>query len=65
MTTQQQLASNVLPSLSDCRRALDRVEMGVEIALAAERRPARLGDRPRNVRRHALERPPPRLRCRI
>jgi hypothetical protein len=34
MTTQQQLASNVLPSLSDCRRALDRVEMGVEIALA-------------------------------
>ena len=34
MTTQQQLASNVLPSLSDCRRALDRVEMVVEIALA-------------------------------
>jgi hypothetical protein len=33
MTTQQQLASNVLPSLRDCRRALDRVEIGVEIAL--------------------------------
>ena len=33
MTTQQQLASTVLPSLSDCRWALDRVEMGVEIAL--------------------------------
>jgi hypothetical protein len=34
MTTQQQLASNLLPTLSDCRRALDRVEIGVEIALA-------------------------------
>ena len=34
MTTQQQLASTVLPSLSDCRRALERVEIGVEIALA-------------------------------
>jgi len=33
MTTQQQIASIVLPSLSDCRRALDRVEIGVEIAL--------------------------------
>lgn len=33
MTTQQ-LASNVLPSLSDCRRTLTRVETGVEIALA-------------------------------
>jgi hypothetical protein len=34
MTTQQQLASTVLPSLSDCRRAMDRVETGVETALA-------------------------------
>jgi hypothetical protein len=33
MTTQEQLAST-LPSLTDCRRALDRVETGVEIALA-------------------------------
>jgi hypothetical protein len=34
MTTQQQLASTVLPSLTDCRRTLARVETGVEIALA-------------------------------
>jgi hypothetical protein len=34
MTIQQQLASDVLPSLNDSRRILDRVEMGVEIALA-------------------------------
>lgn len=34
MTTQQQLASNVLPSLSGCRRAMDRVETVVETALA-------------------------------
>jgi len=33
MTTQQQLASHVLPSLSDSRRTLDRVELGLEIAL--------------------------------
>jgi hypothetical protein len=34
MTTQQQLAAQVLPSLRDCRRSLDRVEQGLKVALA-------------------------------
>jgi hypothetical protein len=32
MTTQQ-FASEFLPSMSDCRRGFDRVELGIEIAL--------------------------------
>ncbi|EWY37890.1 hypothetical protein N825_15930 [Skermanella stibiiresistens SB22] len=32
MTTQQ-FASEFLPSMSDCRRGFDRVELGLEIAL--------------------------------